>query len=213
LVADGIVGTRTWAALRAPIVVASGLRATIVSEANWGIANAASIHYQQLRPMDGLNSRHKLPLDTDCSGFVTLCYKWAGAPDPNGLDYSGQGYTGTLLSYLTPVSSSQVKPGDLVLWHRGGVGEHVSLVLEPGSDPLLVSHGAESGPYTVRFSASNRSHAGASVAWLLLPAVDGARRGPMPEAPQLRQAREKQAVGKSDSATEEALMPEPSPQR
>ncbi|RKH66465.1 NlpC/P60 family protein [Corallococcus llansteffanensis] len=209
LVADGIVGARTWAELRAPVVVASGLRAKIVSEANWGITNAAGIHYQQVRPIDGLNARHQLPLNIDCSGFVTLCYKWAGAPDPNGLDYNGQGYTGTLLSYLTPVSSSQIKPGDLVLWHRGGAGEHVSLVLEPGSDPLLVSHGAESGPYTVRFSASNRSHAGASVAWLILPSVDAARARPMPEAPQSRQAREKQATGRTDPATEEVLMPEP----
>lgn len=209
LVADGIVGARTWAALREPVVVASGLRAKIVSEANWGITNAAGIHYQQVRPIDGLNARHQLPLNIDCSGFVTLCYKWAGAPDPNGLGYNGQGYTGTLLSYLTPVSSSQIKPGDLVLWHRNGAGEHVSMVLEPGSDPLLVSHGAESGPYTVRFSASNRSHSGASVAWLKLPAVDAARARPMPEAPQALQAREKQAMGKTDPATEEALTPEP----
>ncbi|MHB8469552.1 MAG: Hint domain-containing protein [Gaiellaceae bacterium] len=35
-----------------------------------------------------------LPLTTDCSGFVTLCYHLAGAPDPNGRGYDGQGWTG-----------------------------------------------------------------------------------------------------------------------
>ena len=39
-----------------------------------------------------------LPLTTGCSGFVTICFYEAGAPDPNGLDYSGLGYTGTLRS-------------------------------------------------------------------------------------------------------------------
>lgn len=211
LTADGIVGPRTWEALRgtAPAPV-TGLRSKIVAEAHWGIANAAGIHYRQLRPMDGINQRHKLPLDTDCSGFVTLCYKWAGAGDPNGLGFNGQGYTGSLLSYLTPVSQAQVKPGDLVLWARNGKGEHVSMVLEPGSDPLLVSHGQESGPYTVRFSASNRSHAGASVHWLRLPSVDSTYRDMAPPALQ-QKAPGMRVSGNTDAPSEEGLQPEAGP--
>ncbi|MFP2929528.1 peptidoglycan-binding protein [Pyxidicoccus sp. 3LG] len=207
LVADGIVGPRTWEALRAPAPApVTGLRAKIVAEAQWGVANAGGIHYQQLRPMDGITQRRKLPLNTDCSAFVTLCYKWAGASDPNGLGYSGQGYTGTLLSYLTSVSQSQVRPGDLCLWARNGRGEHVSMVLEPGSDPLLISHGEESGPYTVRFSSSNRYHTGASVHWLRLPSVDGAREA-APQ-PRMKSAPPPRVSGETDGPSEEGLARE-----
>ena len=179
LVADGIVGPATWAALApyGPVTTpVTGLRAKIVAEAMWGVTNTASIHYEQRRPIDGINQRRKLPLYTDCSGFVTLCYKWAGVPeDPNGNNYNGSGYTGTLLNHMTPVSQSQIQPGDLVIWARDGVTKHVSIVVEVRSDPLLVSHGQESGPYTVSFSASNRSRAGDTVYWLRLPSVDGVR--------------------------------------
>lgn len=208
LAADGIVGPATWAALKAPAPgPVSGLRAKIVAEAQWGLSNAAGIHYKQLRPMDGINQRRKLPLNTDCSGFVTLCYKWAGAGDPNGLGFNGQGYTGTLLGYLTAVPQSQVKAGDLVLWARNGVGEHVSMVIEPGSDPLLISHGEESGPYTVRFSASHRYHAGATVYWLKLPTVDGTYREAPPGA--LRRPGPRPEVsGATDAPSEAGLARE-----
>ncbi|MFP2907861.1 peptidoglycan-binding domain-containing protein [Pyxidicoccus sp. 3LFB2] len=210
LSADGIVGPATWAALRssapgpAPV---SGLRAKIVAEAQWGLANAGAIHYRQLRPMDGIHQRRKLPLDTDCSGFVTLCYKWAGAEDPNGLGFNGQGYTGTLLGHLDAVTQSQVKQGDLVLWSLNGAGKHVALVLEPGTDPLLVSHGEEAGPYTVRFSTSNRYHAGERVHWLRLPSVDGAYREAPPGA--LRTPRAPvEAAGQTDAPSEVGLARE-----
>lgn len=208
LTADGIVGPVTWAALRAPAPVpVSGLREKIVAEAQWGLSNAAGIHYQQLRPMDGVNQRHKLPLNTDCSGFVTLCYKWAGAGDPNGLGFNGQGYTGTLLSYLTSIPQSQVKAGDLCLWARNGKGEHVSMVSEPGSDPLLISHGEESGPYTVRFSSSNRYHSGATVYWLKLPSVDGTTRE-MPEGARQLRMRQPEMSGATDAPSEAGLARE-----
>ncbi|QSQ19981.1 peptidoglycan-binding protein [Pyxidicoccus parkwayensis] len=205
---DGIVGPATWAALRAPAPTpVSGLREKIVSEAQWGVSNAAGIHYQQLRPMDGINQRHKLPLYTDCSGFVTLCYKWAGAGDPNGLGFNGQGYTGSMLGYLSAVSQSQVKAGDLVLWARNGQGEHVAMVIEPGSDPLLISHGEESGPYTVQFSSSNRYHSGATVYWLRLPSVDGVTREVPPT--ELRMLRARPEVrGNTDAPSEAGLARE-----
>jgi hypothetical protein len=131
------------------------LRAQIVANAQWGIANEPQVHYEQLRPIDGLLETHKLPLHTDCSGFVTLCYAWAGAPDPNGLDYSGQGYTGTLLHHMKPLAADAVQPGDLVVFGPPP-GHHVALVLEAGPDPLLCSHGEERGPLAIAFSAESR---------------------------------------------------------
>jgi len=131
------------------------VRQQIVANAHWGIANEPQIHYQQLRPMDGLHHAHQLPLQTDCSGFSTLCYAWAGAPDPNGLGYSGQGYTGTMLQHMTRVPLTHVQPGDLVIWGPAP-GHHVALVVEAGPDPLLCSHGQEKGPLAVRFSVETQ---------------------------------------------------------
>lgn len=172
LSADGVVDGDTWAALKAPAPpLARGLRARILAEAAWCVANEPSIHYKQERPIDGTGQRRKLPLVTDCSGFVTLCYEWAGAEDPNGLGFNGQGSTDTLLAHMKDIPQSQVRPGDLVLWASGRDGKHVALVIEPGEDPLLVSHGLEAGPYHVRFSVSHRSHAGQDVHWLRLPSL------------------------------------------
>lgn len=130
------------------------LRQRIVANAQWGIAHEPQIHYEQLRPIDGLTKRRKLPLHTDCSGFSTLCYAWAGAQDPNGLGYSGQGYTGTLLQHMKAIAAEAAQPGDLVVWGPPP-GHHVALVLEPGADPLLCSHGEEKGPLEIRFSVES----------------------------------------------------------
>jgi hypothetical protein len=172
--ASGVYGPRTRAAFvklgakLAPIPKpppAGSLRTKIVAQGKWGVAHKAQIHYRQSRPIDGINRPHKLPLYTDCSGFVTLCYKWAGAPDPNGNGYNGSGYTGTLEAHMRHIPHSQLRPGDLLLWK----GKHVSLVIAAGRDPLLVSHGEESGPYPIRFSAQRKGFPGSRPIWLTLP--------------------------------------------
>jgi cell wall-associated NlpC family hydrolase len=136
---------------------AAEVRTRIVANGRWGAAHEPQIHYAQTRPIDGRGHPHKLPLTTDCSGFVTDCYQWAGAPDPNGNGFNGQGFTGTLLSHCRHIPASAVRPGDLVVWGPG-TGEHVALVLEPGSDPVLVSHGQEKGPIQISFSAESAAH-------------------------------------------------------
>ena len=122
----------------------------IVAAARWGIANEPRIHYGAVRPFPLART---LPLTTDCSGFVTLCYFLGGAPDPNGLGYSGEGWTGTLLRHLHETANPE--PADLVVF-GAYPGHHVALVLEPGEDPLLCSHGAERGPVAIRFSEEQR---------------------------------------------------------
>lgn len=133
-----------------PETAASRMRRAIVAYCHWGIAHEPQIHYAQVRPMP-LGHRHSLPMRTDCSGFATLAYCDAGAPDPNGLHYSGLGYTGTMLEHGRPVTKAQAKAGDLVIF-GAFPGHHVCVVLEAGFDPLLASHGSERGPVAVRFS-------------------------------------------------------------
>ena len=106
--------------------------------------------------------RRRLPLTTDCSGFVTLCYFLAGAPDPNGLAYDGEGWTGTLLRHMTQIAEPSA--GDVVVF-GAYPGHHAAIVLARGDDPLLASHGQERGPVEVRFSTESRVQPD-GVAWL-----------------------------------------------
>jgi len=134
-----------------PSLVAT-IRQKIVTAARWGIENEARIHYGEVRPIP---LGRTLPLRTDCSGFVTVCYFLAGAPDPNGRDYDGAGYTGTMLAWLPHIGGADAKRGDLVVW-GAYPGRHVAIVLEPGDDPLLCSHGSERGPLAIRLSEESR---------------------------------------------------------
>jgi hypothetical protein len=126
-------------------------RQRIVAAARWGIANEPRIHYGEARPFP---LSRRLPLTTDCSGFVTLCYFLAGAADPNGLGYDGEGWTGTLLRHLP--EAPRLRPGDIVVW-GAYPGRHCALVLEPGGDPR--------GPLAIRYSDECRLQP-PEVAWL-----------------------------------------------
>jgi hypothetical protein len=156
----------------------TSLRAKIVAAAHWGIANEPRIHYGPIRPMPLTRA---LPLTTDCSGFVTLCYALAGAPDPNGLGYSGQGWTGTLLRHL--LETGTPRAGDVVVF-GAYPGRHCAIVLHAGGDPLLASHGMERGPIAIRFSAEAAIQQ-APATWLSLEAPErgggGRRRAPRDE--------------------------------
>jgi hypothetical protein len=143
------------------------VRAKIVANAQWGIANNAAIHYQQSRPIEGLNTPRKLPLFTDCSGFATDCAKWAGARDPNQNGYNGQGYTGTFLTGCRHIAREAARPGDYVVFGLYA-GTHVVILLEPGTvpDPHCASHGQESGPSYYPLSVEASAHAGQPLTFL-----------------------------------------------
>lgn len=147
-----------------PVPPAAALRADIVGKARWGVAHEPQIHYAQVRPMPAslaLALEHPI----DCSAFVTLCYKDAGAPDPNGLAYNGSGYTGTLLGHCRHISSTQAQAADLVVF-GSGTGTHVVLITETGSDPLVASHGWDGGPQELRLSTESHYHAGEPITFL-----------------------------------------------
>ncbi len=124
-------------------------RESIVDYCNWGIRNAAQIHYTQGPARDDFliaGTRH-LPLWTDCSGFATAAYKDAGAPDPNGLAYKWIGWTGTMLKNGRQVT--EPLPGDLILF-GSYPGHHVTIYLETWRGAWITcSHGGEYGPIRV----------------------------------------------------------------
>jgi hypothetical protein len=126
------------------------VRDNIVAWAKWAAANHDKFHYTQgpLR-MANINRPGKLPVNADCSSFVTLCYNWAGAPDPNGQSYNHTGYTGTLLSHGRKIDLKDVLPGDVIVY-GGGTGEHTALIVDVtganAKNPLTVSHGQELDP-------------------------------------------------------------------
>jgi len=136
-------------------------RTAMVAQAEWAIAHEASIHYAQDRPIpyDRFKA-HKLPITTDCSGFVSCLAFCAGVPDPNGQDYNGQGFTGTLMQHLEHITKGEVLAGDF-LTYGPYPGEHVCMALESVAnhpDPMLVSHGQEAGPLKIRASVEAKAH-------------------------------------------------------
>ncbi len=122
-------------------------RAMLVSLAYWAVREHAHWNYAEIRPIPVGDHVKHLPVITDCSGFVTLLAKWAGLPDPNGNGYSGEGYTGTLLSHLPHISKQQARRGDLVVFGPG-TGYHVVMLMQSGlyPDPLVASHGQQGDP-------------------------------------------------------------------
>lgn len=123
-------------------------RKRVVKWAQWGVKHSAAFDYTEtmarddwlaLKPGHLMLPSHKI--DTDCSGFATLCYKWSNLPDPNGLNYKSLGYTGTLLDKAKKiVGVAEGLPGDLLVYGPG-TGAHVVILLERGSNPLTATHG------------------------------------------------------------------------
>jgi len=123
-------------------------RQAMVDVCNWAIENNTEIYYGQVRPIPVSLPEYYLPFTTDCSGFVTMMAKWSGNPDPNGNDYDGQGYTGTMLSNLPHIPLVNTWRGDLAVF-GAYPGLHVVALLQGGcreADPAVVSHGGEGGP-------------------------------------------------------------------
>src|ERR1700735_1370142 len=123
-------------------------RQGMVNDCQWAIAHRTKISYGQSRPMPVNLPPYSLPFTTDCSGFVTLMAKWSGNPDPNGADFDGQGYSGTMRSNLKHIHVDKTWRGDLVVC-GGSPGVHVVAMLHGGSqegDPAVVSPGGPGGP-------------------------------------------------------------------
>jgi len=149
------------------------IRKRIVQWAAWGCKNTNRIAYSQGNSRLGaLGTVGSLPLATDCSAFATLCYCWAGAPNPNAkgvYDARAAAFTGTMLDHCRRIPKSAVQPGDLVVWTPPSRGQHVCVVVSGDADPMLISHGDDTGPKKLRFSAEDsyqRRHGHGTAVWL-----------------------------------------------
>lgn len=134
-------------------------RQHIKREMDWCLSNEPSIHYIQQRPFNPNVIRdHKLPMGVDCSASTTALYKAVGRPDPNGHDYDGTGFTGTLRTY-TPSRTrlDQAQVGDFIIYGEGP-GEHVVVVYRPGKNPQVFSHGQERGPWLTMHDEQIKAH-------------------------------------------------------
>lgn len=162
-------GSREWKrymkalkALPDPETAADKLRAAIVAWGRWNAAHEPQIGYSQGVDRDDFlhEPRGHLPMNSDCSGDVTQQNWAAGAPDQSGLAYRYVGYTGTILAFAYKhgrvfTDVSRARPADDIVIGPG-TGWHVVKVIEAGPDPLVVSHGSESGPKIQRLSVDPR---------------------------------------------------------
>lgn len=125
-------------------------------------AHELSKHYSQLRPMSHLGDSPEQEWTADCSGYATGAFYWADkwtpgfkVEDPNGLSYSGWGYTGTLLSrnfrHQVPLDRTFFI-GDMGLYGPASRTRHVVICRKGGNISTAVwsSFGSERGPIPVR---------------------------------------------------------------
>lgn len=142
-------------------------RAHMAALMRWLIDHEPQVHYGQRRPMKTAAIREQQLADLfasggsiimDCSETVTLICRLAGLADPNGQGYDGSGYTGTMLATLPHYQDPRRAATGALVVFGPGAGDHVCMVLEPGADPLLFSHGQERGPLTVSLSVERGYH-------------------------------------------------------
>lgn len=146
----------------------ASVRERMVNWCLWGVENSAKIHFAEKRPIPVDNLPGTLPLTTDCSGSTTLFARWAQAPDPNGLDYTGAGSTVMMLAHLKRIAPNRVQPGDLIVFDGTPAQQHVVVVVEPGADPVVTSLGKEEGPFKLSLSDEATGHTGQPVVHLAL---------------------------------------------
>lgn len=113
------------------------VREQLMRSCDWALAHYYRWRYEEVRPMaESMRDADVM----DCSETVTLLYKDAGCPDPNGLDYDGYGDTTSLMGHAPHIAFSKRKPGALLFyadpWHVSMCLRDVTRVLTFGSNPL-----------------------------------------------------------------------------
>jgi|ERR1019366_9569906 hypothetical protein len=133
--------------------------ADIVRIAREGVQHVATFTYDEVRPMPCIHNPYgDWAFVGDCSCWVTQVWKWAGAPDPNGLDYDGEGDTQTLTDHGKQITLAEVAPADVVVYDAFGPlsNQHTAVIVEGGPDPLTSSFGHQGAPELVHVSQDGR---------------------------------------------------------
>jgi hypothetical protein len=132
------------------------VRAAIADYCRRSIASEPQIHYEQERPIQAFGVPPEQGFTTDCSGHATSAYYWARkvtgikVPDPNGRNFDGYGYTGTLLN--NPEAPTPYEVGDLAIYGPSfEASSHVVTCMQRGSAESAhwCSHGSEAAPVAV----------------------------------------------------------------
>lgn len=117
------------------ITLSGSTRQKIVQAAQQALANRSAYSYAQVRPIPFGNTA---PIDTDCSGFIIRCYKFAGAPDPSGNNFDGAGNSDSFVTHCVRTNTPQ--PGDIVVWpDHAAVYIGSGKIIEFGSNPIVQS--------------------------------------------------------------------------
>jgi len=126
-----------------------------------------NIAYSQYRPM-ALGKPPWTPTRWDCSGFYTACCFAGGAPDPNGRNFDGLGYTGTLMTRgARAISVLDLLPGDAIFYgNSSGAGPafsrgdptHVALYAGNGMILTLGSYPMKYVTYRYRSDINHFRH-------------------------------------------------------
>lgn len=128
-----------------------------------GYDHRSQISYTQKAPRwEGIAkhcdaSKGQFPRNADCSAFVTWGL-WNGLYLPyqckdnvNGENWTGGGYTGTLLEHGKLVHHwVNAQRADVVIYGSGGTGEHtagVAGIRKSDGKIMVFSHGSEAGPF------------------------------------------------------------------
>lgn len=116
-------------------------------------------HYTQARPFQGFGRKCDEPHAGDCSSYISLVFNFAmhkvGAylADPLGFNYSGWGWTGSLITWLirygsrAPVGKYLV--GDIAIYGESSARtEHTTVCRKAGTTATAIfsSFGKEAGP-------------------------------------------------------------------
>lgn len=139
--------------------------ARVAAVAYWNsflIPNATRIGYSEIRPMEAMNNLEAVNISEDCSTVCTKDNKAGGLSDPNGLYFSGEGFTGTMLKHLRRISRHQVQIMDKVVFVNPDEpeGHHVCSVLEILPDDMLLgSNGRPEDPRSVLLSVEAAAQA------------------------------------------------------
>lgn len=108
----------------------AGSPAAAAEEARKALSERAKYVYSQEDRENHGTLFGPAPRKMDCSSFVTLCYKEAGLPDPNGKGYNGLGTTYTLIPRCTQVKNP--RPGDLCFYGSRSAPHHVNIYVGGG---------------------------------------------------------------------------------